>query len=117
MQRDVSSRTRLLSERAIEGDPPRVAQAIGVNFGAGPFTVDERVVGRNGVRLAIFLAVDIDPQDRAEQRAEVLAVAEHIVAAAAIPQGDVQVAVGVNEPPTVPCFLGSEKAGCPDVVF
>src|SRR6185295_12054856 len=72
---------------AVEGEPPRVAQAVGPDLAAGPGGAGEGVVGGNGVRGS---PVHVDAQHLAEQGPEVLAVAERIAAAAAVAEADVQ---------------------------
>ena len=78
----------------IEGDLPGVPQPGGVDLAAGPRAIHERVVGRDGIAAARLAAIDVDPQDLAEQHVEPLAVAEGIVAAATVTEAHVEQAVG-----------------------
>src|SRR5262249_13899252 len=78
----------------VEGHTPDVAQAPRPGFRPRVFAIDERVVLRNRVVLALALAVDVDAQDLAEKRFEVLAVVEGIIGGATVAESDVQIAVG-----------------------
>ena len=59
---------------AVEGEAPRVAQPVGVDLAAGAGAPDERVRGRDRVRLGARLP-RVDAQDLAQRRAERLRVA------------------------------------------
>src|SRR5262249_24969044 len=62
-------------------------------FGQSVLPADEGVVLGNGVILAFVLLVDIDAEDLGQQSLEVLAVFERIVGRAAVPQGNVKIAI------------------------
>ena len=62
--------------RAVEAHPPGVAEAVGPDLRPGVRRLDERVVRRDGVGLALVLVVHVDAQDRREQVADVLAGVE-----------------------------------------
>ena len=80
----------------VEGDPPRVAEPVGPDL-VGAVLADEGVVAGNGVVAAgirrEIVAVDIEPEDLAEEHILVLAVAVGVVAAAAVADADIEVAV------------------------
>ena len=68
--------------------------AEGPDFAAGVLLADERIVLGNGVRLLAGVGmIDVDPQDRAEQVADVLAGCCSIGDAAAVAGGEVEIAV------------------------
>src|ERR1043165_1064508 len=75
---------------AVEGETPRVAQAVRPDLAARAGARGERVGGGDGVRRA----VDVDARELAEKLAEVLAVIVRIAAGAAVADADVEVAVG-----------------------
>jgi spermidine/putrescine transport system substrate-binding protein len=87
---------------AVEGQAPGVADAPGVDFGTGAGFSDERVVGGDGVGLAVGAAVDVEAEDLAEERGEVLGVAGGgavealIVGVAAVADAEVEEAVGAE---------------------
>ena len=54
---------------------------------------DEGIVGRNSVRVA---RVDVEPQDRAQQRGAILAVAKSVIGADAVAKPDIQVPAGTE---------------------
>ena len=82
----------------VEAHAPRIAKAIGPDFRPGLGRLDERIVGRDGVGLAVLLAVHVDAQDRRQQIADVLAGVERVgrVRAGAVAGGDVEEAVGAE---------------------
>ena len=82
------------ARRPVERHPPHVPQAVGPDLSAGARHPHERIVGWNRVGQARVPAVDVDPQDGAEQRAEILGVAIRIVAGAAVAERDIEFAVG-----------------------
>ena len=82
--------------RGIEAHAERVAQAqvpdlVGAGF------ADEGIVRRDGVVArrvgGKIVAVDVEPEDFSQQRVDVLRVVVGIVAAAAVADGDVEIAV------------------------
>ena len=79
-----------LAGLAVERHAPDVAQAIGPDLGTGVRPADERIVLRNGVVLAAFAVVDVDAENLAEQRPEILAVVVRVVAGAAVAVRDVE---------------------------
>jgi hypothetical protein len=82
----------------VEGHPPGVAEAVGVDL-VPSGSPDERVVRRDTVGLR---AIDVDPEDLPEQRPEVLPVPSRrmaspdVAGAAAVAERDVEVAVGAE---------------------
>src|SRR6266581_1422753 len=83
---------------AVERVPPGVTQAVRPDLRPGAGAPDERIVLRHEIRAvrrdrAVGLP-RLDPQHLAEQRPERLPVPHGVAAAAAIPEPDVQVAVG-----------------------
>ena len=74
---------------AVEAEPPGLPQPVGPDLGPCPGEADERVVVRDRVGLAPFGVVDVDPEDRAREVAEVLPV----VGPAAVAGRDVEAAV------------------------
>ena len=79
---------------AIERHPPRVAQPEVPDLGQCVGLVHERVVGRDRVARVAGTAIDVDPEDLAEERVHPLAVVVRVAARAAVAGRDVQVAVG-----------------------
>ena len=81
----------------IEADAPGIAQAggpdlVGPGRRAGERIVDrDRVVARRIGREIV--AIDVDPQDLAEQDIDVLGIAVGIVGAAAVADRDIEIAV------------------------
>src|SRR5690606_26556673 len=57
---------------------------------------DNRIVGRNVVSPVVVVHVDVDPEQLAQARAEVLTGLERIALPAAISGGDVEVSVGTK---------------------
>src|SRR4051812_506121 len=51
----------------INAELPRIAQTIRPDFWSGARRVHKRIVSRNAVRLIADCAIDVDPQNRAEQ--------------------------------------------------
>src|SRR5438874_4783198 len=47
----------------IDGDPPRIAQAIGPGFGSSAFDADERIVVWDAVLTAVGQMIEVDSQD------------------------------------------------------
>ena len=82
---------------AVKAHAPDVAQPIGPNLRAGPGSFHERVVFRNRVREIALPAIDIDADDRGEQRREVLTVSMGIVARPAVAVAHVQKSVRPEE--------------------
>jgi hypothetical protein len=74
----------------VEGEPPRIAQPVGPDLGTGSGHSHEGVAGRNGVGQG---AVHVEPQDLAQERAQILSVLVRIPTAAAVTRSDVEVAV------------------------
>ena len=83
-----------IAGQPVERHAPRVAQAIGEDFGEHAGDTHEWIVGGNRVRRA---AVDVDAQELPEQRAQRLAAVERIVAAAAVAMCAVEIAVGTEQ--------------------
>jgi hypothetical protein len=85
--------------RAVEAEPPGVAQPAGPDLRPGGRLACERVVGRNRV----WQGVHADAQDLPEQRTQVLGVVLGIAPRAAVAEGDVEVPVGTERdlPPAV----------------
>jgi hypothetical protein len=82
----------------IEGEPPGVAQAVAVDLLDISLRVArEGVVVGDGVVEAGVGVVDVDAEDRALDRGQVLAVLVRVVAAAAVPDRDVEVSVGAED--------------------
>ena len=62
----------------IETHPPRVAEAVGPDFGTRAGRVHERIVGRYAVGLPVLFVINIDAEDRGKQVADVLARVERV---------------------------------------
>src|SRR5439155_16458592 len=77
----------------VEGEAPGIAQAVGPDLAAGAGGGAEGVVGRHRVGAA---PVHVDAEHLAEERAEVLAVAEGVAPAAAVAEADVEHAVAAE---------------------
>src|SRR4051794_8709450 len=71
----------------VEAEFPDLAMAEGPDFAAGVFGADERIVLGNGILLATFGVIDINPQDRTEEVADVLAGEISISNATAVARG------------------------------
>src|ERR1051325_3939261 len=69
-------REQFVIAAAIERHPPRVAQAVGIDFRTALLGVRKWIVRRDRVRIAM---VDVDAQDLAEQRRGVLAARKSVV--------------------------------------
>src|SRR5207244_10696413 len=76
--------------RSIKGQPPDVTQAIGEDLRPCSGATREWIVRRDGVRLAVLFAIDVDAQDFAEDSSEILAVVVRIVGRTAVAHSDVQ---------------------------
>ena len=77
----------------VEAEAPGVAKAVGPDLRQRALGVPERIRRRNRVRRA---AVHVEPQDLSEEHAEVLRAIAGIAAATAVPEADVQVAIGTE---------------------
>ena len=77
---------------AVEREAPGVAHSVEVDLGGTP-VVGEGVARRDLVRL---VGVDLDAQDRSQERGGVLTVAVGVARAAPVAQPDVQEAVGAE---------------------
>jgi hypothetical protein len=89
-----------ITRLAIETEPPRIAQTVRPDFGPGALLLDEWVVLGDAVRKVVRRRVDINPQDRAKQGAQVLTVPFGIATGATVAETDVQVAVRSKEEQT-----------------
>src|SRR5205823_10865733 len=81
----------------IEGHAPDVANAEAVDFWAGVGLADEGVVFGNGIGFSRVFVIDVDAENFAEERAELLAVALGVVGATAVAQADGEVTVGAEQ--------------------
>ncbi len=79
--------------RPVERDPPRVAEAGDVDLGPRAGCSEERIVGWDAVGTPVRRMVDVDSEDLAEERRQLLAVALRVAAAAAVAEGDVEVTI------------------------
>ena len=70
-----------VDQPVVEGEAPRVAQAVGPHLGSTS-SRDERVVGGHLVGLP---AVDVDAKDRSEESVGILAVFERVAGPASMP--------------------------------
>jgi len=80
----------------VEGEAPGVAQAERPDLAARARGRDEGVVARDRVGAARLLAVDVDPQDLAEQAAEILRALARVVRGAAVADAEVEHPVGAE---------------------
>ena len=83
---------REVARGTIEGEPPRISQAVGPDLVA-PRLVDEWIVGRNRVRLAGRTQLGVDAQHLSAQVFEILAGLERIASPATVACRGVEVAV------------------------
>jgi hypothetical protein len=81
-----------LAGPAVEAEPPWIAKAKCEDFIAA-WHVDERVIGRRGIRCLRAWTIDVNPEDLAQQHVEVLRVVWLIVATTTVADADVQVAI------------------------
>src|SRR5690606_24447877 len=77
----------------VEGEPPRIAQAVGPDLGPGVPAAHEGVVRRDRVRLS---PVHVDPEHLSQQARKVLSVPPRIARPAAVAGPDVEIAVGAE---------------------
>src|SRR5439155_6927702 len=77
----------------VEREAPGVAKTVRPDLGIGVRSADERVVGRNPVRVPVVLA-GIDPQDLPAPVVQILSVVVRIAGAAAVTRADVEEPVG-----------------------
>src|SRR6266508_4013129 len=77
----------------VEGVPPWIADAVGEDLGKRGRLVDERVVGRNLVRIS---PQRVDAHDLSEPLREVLPPVVGIAPTTAVPCAEVEVAVGAE---------------------
>jgi len=85
---------------------PRVAQSEGPDLGRSA-AAGKRVVAGNPVGFSAGRVVDVDAQEFAQQRIEILAIAVRVVACAAIAHRDVEVFVrSEGDPPAVVIGVG-----------
>ena len=96
-----------MSSLAVEGDSPRVADAVDPNFGTRSLKVEERVIARNRIGAPRLWMIDINTHDSRGQVAEVLPLWISIVTPGeagkvgigvhrTVAGGDVEVAVGTE---------------------
>src|SRR5207249_11103561 len=78
---------------AIEREAPGVPQTVGPYFGRSVPVFDERIGGRNPVRLTALRTVHVDPQQFAQQRSLGLGVVVGVPPAAPVPGAYIKVAV------------------------
>ena len=85
-----------LAGGSVDAELPDVPQPVRPHFRAGPGDGDERVVSRDGVRLAALGAVDVDPHHGRVEVGDVLAGLVAVRVAAAVAGGEVEHAVGAE---------------------
>src|SRR5690606_21615989 len=78
----------------IKAEPPGIAETIGVNLLPITFLITGKgIVLRNGIVLSPLLPIHIDPQDTAQQGAQILPMLLRITTGAAVAHGNVQIAI------------------------
>ena len=85
-----------IAVRGIESHPVRISQTVGPDL-VGAVATDKRIGCGNGVVGGVIggkvVTVDIDTQDLAEQRIDILRVFARVAAASAVTDRDIQEAV------------------------
>src|SRR5690606_7734919 len=85
---------------AIERESPGIAETQRPDFPTSAICADKRIVVRYAICERIATCVDIDSQDLAQERAEVLTVPLRVSTAAPIAQPDVEIAIRPEEEQT-----------------
>ena len=82
----------------IEAHPPRIAKTVRPDLAASPLQIDERIVGRNAVVLAVVGVIDVDPQNARQEVADILPRSPRVgwIRPGAVSRGDIQTTVGTK---------------------
>ena len=82
----------------VEADLPRIAKAEGPDFRPGLRCLQKRIVGRNGVGLAVVRMIHVDAQDGRQQIADVLSGVQRVGRGGdlGVPGGNVEHAIGTE---------------------
>src|SRR5690606_25140091 len=73
----------------IERDSQRISDAICIDFWTRASDVDKRVVSRDAILAITAGRIDIDAEDRTEQRRQVLTIGMRVIAQPAVSETDV----------------------------
>src|SRR5947207_2954078 len=95
--------------RCVERVAPRVPQTLRPDLTSMIGLTDERVVGGDGVRIAV---IDVESQQRSKQRVEILAVEERVATASAVAESGVEHSVGAaRKQPSIVVRLAVVRCG------